>query len=90
MLYFYFTGYGNFSYDYSWDSGICYHFSEMGTEDDFIREPESWFTDVRETWFNEHGGSRSSDIIVRAEDLREAIAKAKAFGKSYYPEHYQD
>ena len=90
MLYFYFCGFGNFSHDYGWDSGISYVFAEMGTEKEFMNEPESWFTDVRETWFNEHGGSRSSDIIVRAEDLLVAISKAKAFGRCYYPEHYQD
>ena len=79
MKYYYFTGYGNFSHDYGWDNGCSYLFQEMGTEEEFITEPSSWFSDVREIWFNEHEGSRSSDLLIRAENLCSACTKAEEY-----------
>lgn len=83
-------GCGNFSWNYNWDSGIANLSDAIETEETF--EPSKGFMGeyVNETYFNEHGGSREVNLLVRANDPDEAVAYARIFCDKFYPEFDED
>lgn len=85
-----FAGIGNFSHTFGWDSGM----SVVNVPVEIIytdgsRWENNGFDGVVEYNYNCHGGSRSAEYIVEAEDFISAYNKVRQFIDCHYPE-YQD
>ena len=80
-----FRGFGNFSHDFNWDSGI--DLSEpLEVEDKFEESIMFMGKYVRETYFNEHNGSREIELLVQAYDKVDAEVYARIYCDYYYPD----
>ena len=78
---------GNFSHDFSWDSGMNVSLEGIFQSLDNVEGWRSpYFPAVIESDFNEHGGSRNCQLYVIAHNEAEALERARKFLDYYYPE----
>lgn len=97
MVYFKFSGHGNYSHDYGWDNGVDLSTPEEINPVDAVIDYGAHFSEipflglyVDEVECNEHGGSRNITLIVRAVNEADAEWYARQYCLAFYPEKYQD
>lgn len=79
------NGFGNFSWNYNWDSGVDCLSDPVETNEEFEESPMYLGKYVNQIFINEHGGSRNLDLLVLARDEDEAHFYARVFCDKYYP-----
>lgn len=92
MRYFVFDGFGSYSHDYDWDSGVSLSDPEEISPADAVVDYMATFSElpflglyVSEIFCNEHGGSREITLVVRGVNEADAVSYARAYCNVFYP-----
>ena len=100
-MFFMVNGFGNYSHDYNWDSGvdlgvpvhvtktdISDFYPEGAVAGDFyypVSTDKAACRDVQTMFLNEHGGSRDILLLVKAKGYQQAKERAQEFVDRVYP-----
>lgn len=86
-----FSGMGNFSHSFGWDSGM--EIVNVPVED-IYKDGSRWENNgsegIVEYNYNCYNGTRSADYTVEAENFISAYNKLREFVDHHYPEFYQE
>lgn len=99
----YFSGFGNYSEDYDWFSGVTAKVEHQVSLDDIYMDPDTtygeWFNveqllqlnpeEIVFSTINVYGGSMNIDGVVLADTKEEAEALVKEYAESFGVKEYE-